>query len=80
MILNEIDAAKFDTNNPSSEIEVVGLVDDSPSKIHTRLNGVKVLGNTKDIPEITESLEVDQIIFAIPSCTEADKKRILEIC
>lgn len=80
MILNEIDAAKFDTNNPSSEIEVVGLVDDSPSKIHTRLNGVKVLGNTKDIPEITESLEVDQIIFAIPSCAESDKKRILEIC
>jgi FlaA1/EpsC-like NDP-sugar epimerase len=80
MILNEIDAAKYDTDNPSSEIEVVGLVDDSPSKIHTRLNGVKVLGNTKDIPEITESLEVDQIIFAIPSCAESDKKRILEIC
>jgi FlaA1/EpsC-like NDP-sugar epimerase len=80
MILNEIDAAKYDTDNPSSEIEVVGLVDDSPSKIHTRLNGVKVLGNTKEIPEITESLEVDQIIFAIPSCTESDKKRILEIC
>lgn len=80
MILSEIAAAKFDVDNPSSKIEPVGLVDDDKGKIHTRINGVRVLGATKDIPEITKKFSVDQIIFAIPSCSEADRKRILEIC
>ncbi len=80
MIINEIKAAKYDENNPSSEIDLVGLVDDDPSKIHTRINGVKVLGNTKEIPAIADSLQVNQIIFAIPSCDEATRRRILEIC
>lgn len=80
MILSEIKAAKIDDNNPSSSITPVGLVDDDPSKIHKRINGVKVLGSTKEIPDIVEALGVEQIIFAIPSCSEKDRKRILEIC
>lgn len=80
MILNEIKSAKFDENNPSSVIEPVGLVDDDRSMIHARVNGVKVLGTTNDIPNIAEALKVEQIIFAIPSCNEENRKRILEIC
>lgn len=80
MILSEIDAAKYDNDNPSAEIEPVGLVDDDPGKIHARINGVKVLGTTKEIPEIVDELSIEQIIFAIPSCDEKDRKRILEIC
>lgn len=80
MILNEIEAAKYDNNNPSSAIDVVGLVDDDAGKIHRRINGAKVLGTTKEIPDIADKLSVDQIIFAIPSCSEKDRKRILEIC
>lgn len=80
MILNEINAAKFDSNNPSSSIEVVGLVDDDKGKLHSRVGGAKVLGNTGDIPDIAENMDIDQIIFAIPSCDEKTRQRILEIC
>lgn len=80
MILNEINTAKFDTDNPSSSIEPIGLVDDDKGKLHTRINGVKVLGTTNDIPDIAQNLDIDQIIFAIPSCDEKTRRRILEIC
>ena len=79
MILNEIKSSKFD-NSATSEIEVIGLVDDDAGKRHTKINGVKVLGTTREIPELAEAFEVEQIIFAIPSCNEKERKRILELC
>lgn len=80
MILNEIKSAKTDANNMSANFDVVGLVDDDKGKLNTRVNGVKVLGTTNDIPDIVTSFNVEQIIFAIPSCGEKERKRILEIC
>ncbi|MCH5303741.1 MAG: polysaccharide biosynthesis protein [Ruminococcus sp.] len=80
MILSEIESAKFDPDNPSKNIEPIGLVDDDTGKIHTRVHGVRVLGSTNEIPTITDSFKVDQIIFAIPSCDEKDRHRILDIC
>ncbi len=80
MILTEIESAKFDPENPSRNIEPVALVDDDPGKIHTKVHGVRVFGTTNDIPTLVQSLKVDQIIFAIPSCDKGDRHRILDIC
>ena len=80
MILAEIEGSRFDPNNPTANIDVVGLVDDSPAKIHSRVRGERVLGTTSDIVSISESFNVEQIIFAIPSCSKDDRKRILDIC
>lgn len=80
MILSELESAKYDENNPWRDIEPVGLVDDEVSKIHTRVHGVKVLGTSNDIPSIVESFGINQIIFAIPSCSEENRRRILDIC
>lgn len=80
MIMTELEGAKYDKNNPSADIEVVGLVDDDSSKIHTRVHGARVLGTTNDIVSVCERFGVEQIIFAIPSCSKDDRKRILDIC
>lgn len=80
MILSELEGAQFDSNNPWSNINVVGLVDDDYSKANTRIRGRRVLGTTTEIPDIVKSLNVSQIIFAIPSCDEKDRQRILGIC
>lgn len=80
MILEELDGANYDSNNPWNNIEPVGLVDDDSSKIHTKVHGIKVLGSTNDIPGIVEAFRVTQIIFAIPSCGEENRRRILDIC
>lgn len=80
MILNELDSAKFDDNNPWKSIEPVALVDDDVAKIHTRVKGVKVLGTTNDIEGIVKACAISQIIIAIPSCSEEDRRRIIDIC
>ena len=81
MIINELQSSKTDPNTEQwSNLEPVGMVDDDVSKLHTKIHGVRVLGTTKDIVSICESFEVDQIIFAIPSCNNQDRQRILDIC
>ena len=80
LILADIESAKSDPNNPSHDIYPVCLVDDDRSKYGTKINGVSVLGSTKDIPQICKASNISLILFAIPSCTEEERKAILKIC
>ena len=80
MILNEIRNAASDPNNPSNSILPVCLVDDDIGKLNTKLLGLDVVGPTKDIPVIVKQFHISLIIFAIPSCDESDRKRIMELC
>lgn len=80
MILHELESSHFDSNNPWKNIEPVALVDDDVSKIHTRVMGLRVLGTTNDIESVVESCGITQIIIAIPSCSEENRRRIIDIC
>ena len=70
---------EFD-DNPASSNKVVCLIDDDPSKLHTRLRGVKVVGQRKHIADAVEKYDVEEIIFCIPSASPAARNEILEIC
>lgn len=80
MILTEIENAKYDNNNPSNEYEPIGIIDDAREKVGTYIKDVKVLGTTDRIAEICEEEDIEVIIFAIPSCDEENRRRILDIC
>ncbi len=80
MILQEIKNARSDSNNPSNIIMPVCMVDDDPSKYHTRVMGIDVVGRTKDIPLVCRQYNIELVIFAIPSCSEEDRKRIMGYC
>lgn len=80
LILTDIESAKSDPNNPSHDILPVCLVDDNRAKYGTKINGVPVLGNTQDIPQLCKASNISLILFAIPSCTEEERKQILELC
>ena len=80
LILADIESAKSDPNNPSHDILPVCLVDDNRAKYGTKINGVPVLGNTQDIPQICKQNNISLILFAIPSCTDEERKQILELC
>ncbi len=80
LILADIESAKSDPNNPSHDILPVCLVDDNRAKYGTKINGVPVLGNTQDIPQLCKASNISLILFAIPSCTDEERKQILEIC
>ncbi len=60
--------------------KVVGLIDDNKRKHGSYLNGVKIYGGREDITELVHKLDVDEIIFAVGTADETNKKEILEIC
>lgn len=80
IILKDIFAAQNDSGNPSKNLFPIGFVDDERTLRNTMVDTVRVLGTTYDIPEICESENISLIIFAIPSCSEEDRTRILDLC
>ncbi|MDK4469196.1 polysaccharide biosynthesis protein [Enterococcus hirae] len=58
------------------DIEVVGFVDDDPNKVKTYLAGIKVLGTTKQLPELIRDNNIDMVTIAIPSLS---RKKLREI-
>ncbi len=80
LLLTDIENAKKDPANPSGNLLPVGLVDDDRSKLGSKILGVPVLGGTSDIPALCEQSHISLIVFAIPSCTEEDRQRILSLC
>lgn len=64
----------------SAQYNLIGLIDDNKNKINTYLNGFKVLGNSRDIPEIISKKHIDLVLIAIPSLDAEGKKEIIEIC
>lgn len=80
MILADMSSSYSDANNPSKNLYPIGFIDDDRLKKNTEINGVRVLGTTYDIPDICEEENIGLIIFAIPSCSEEDRTRILDLC
>lgn len=54
----------------------VGFIDDDPAKKGTHIQGVQVLGDRHDIPEVVKRFQVEEAIIAIPS---APSKEIRDI-
>lgn len=64
----------------SYTIHPVCLIDDDRYKIGKYVNGVLVAGGTSDIVKLARLENIEQIIFAIPSCPPKDRAVILDLC
>lgn len=64
----------------SSEYNPVCVVDDDPQKIHRMINGIRIYGPTDLIPDLCRKFQIQTILFAIPSCSDEQRKRILKLC
>ncbi len=58
------------------KLHPIGYVDDNTRLHNSNLVGVPVLGDTAAIPAIVKTYDVDIIVLAIPSMSEADRLRI----
>jgi FlaA1/EpsC-like NDP-sugar epimerase len=63
MLLNEI------RMNNSLSYKIVGFLDDNKYKSGRNINGVKIIGKSKDVIDIVKDNKINLIIFAIPSTT-----------
>jgi len=64
--------------NHNLQYEVVGLIDDDPSKGHLILRGKRILGNGESLAAVARKYGVKRILIAIPSATGPQMVRILK--
>jgi FlaA1/EpsC-like NDP-sugar epimerase len=57
----------------------IGIVDDDPRKKNLRVQGVRVIGTTEDLPRLLREHRPDELIIAIPSASGEQRQRIVTI-
>ena len=58
----------------------IGFVDDDPRKRGMRINGLKVLGDTRQMDRLLDDAEPDQVIIAIPSAPGVLREKVVRTC
>jgi FlaA1/EpsC-like NDP-sugar epimerase len=61
-------------------VAVAGFVDDDPKKYHDVIQGVQVLGNTAQIPELAKRMKIDEAIITIANASSREIRRIVDVC
>lgn len=79
IVLSELRNSDAEKRNRSSFLPVC-IIDDDQSITGSDIDGVPVVGTTYEIKKFVEQEDIEQIIFAIPSCLEDERKRILDAC
>jgi FlaA1/EpsC-like NDP-sugar epimerase len=73
MVIREVE-------QPGSEFEVIGCVDDDPTKLGIRIHGVPVLGRVDQLPELLPRYSANEVLIAVPSATGEQMQRFVESC
>lgn len=66
--------------NPELRYYPLGFVDDDPSKLGIKINGVKVLGNTNALSHLIKKYQAECVLIAIPSATGHQIEHIIDKC
>ena len=83
MLINEIISSQNEHSSDgktTAQYEPVCIIDDDRNKIGSNIEGIEIVGTTYEIPKFIKEKNIELIIFAIPSCFEEERKRILNIC
>lgn len=66
--------------HPTSDLELVGILDNDEKKKGQKLGKVPVLGSYDELPELAKRYRVEKVIVAIPSLNPSEYERILQMC
>ncbi|HSN54522.1 MAG TPA: nucleoside-diphosphate sugar epimerase/dehydratase [Candidatus Sulfomarinibacteraceae bacterium] len=73
-------AAKEIANRGDMNLDIRGFVDDDPGKQGTVIQGVKVIGTTRDLVHLVPELDIDHVVITIAQASRSDIRRIVAIC
>jgi FlaA1/EpsC-like NDP-sugar epimerase len=57
----------------------IGFVDDDPRKRGVRIQGIRVLGSTDDLPGILRDNRPDEVLIAVPSAAGEVRRKIVDL-
>ena len=60
--------------------QVVGFADDNTLKKGRSIEGVRILGQIKDVPSLVEKHNIDDVVIAIPSASALQRQEIINTC
>lgn len=60
--------------------EIVGFLDDNPRLARVEIGGVPILGPVEQLPRVAREAAIDLVVIAIPSATNAQMQRMVQIC
>ncbi|MGN1401820.1 MAG: polysaccharide biosynthesis protein [Bacillus sp. (in: firmicutes)] len=66
--------------NNEADLYPVAFADDDPTKHKLQIYDIEVKGAIKDIPQLVDEMNIDNIVIAIPSLQQKEIKRIYETC
>ncbi|MDD2761369.1 MAG: polysaccharide biosynthesis protein, partial [Methylomonas sp.] len=67
-------------SNSDSGYIPVAFADDNPGKFRREIRGIRVAGRIDSLPELIEQWDIEAVLIAVPSATDAQMRRIVEIC
>lgn len=67
-------------NNDGTDVDILCIIDDDPSKRHCLVGGIPIVGGRDDIMLNVKKYQIEEILFAVPTATASDKRDILAIC
>ncbi|MDR0690946.1 MAG: polysaccharide biosynthesis protein [Streptococcaceae bacterium] len=69
----------FDHNTSGASLDIVGFIDDDPSKISTYISWKKVLGSMEQLNLLIKEYDIEQVIFAIPSLSYDKQRKMISM-
>ena len=66
--------------NVNSRSRIFGFFDDNTMKHNTIIRGIPVLGSIDQLPVMLQDTEVKEIVVAIPTLDDDNRRRILQLC
>ncbi len=67
-------------NSDKTNLYPVCILDDDKKKLGLIINGVKVVGEIKDVKTFADKYDVDEIVIAMPSVSKAVRSKIISVC
>ena len=61
-------------------LDVKGFIDDEPQKLESVIQGIKVLGTTREIPRLAKEMEIKDVVITIATAPRREIRRIVDIC
>ncbi len=66
--------------NPKLGLYPVAFIDDDPKKLNLQIRGIPIVGNRFQLPEIVASLNIRQVVIAMPTAPGKVIREIVDIC
>jgi len=65
---------------PIVQYEVIGFIDDDPTKLDINIHGIPVLGAVEQLPKICADRNIEEIAIAMPSATHQQLRHVIQVC